>query len=171
MRISHFLIPVGYDCLRTFCFQYYWGLYTMQEASYLGKIALVSIWFRMVLTQMFTKTLAPWDTHQKIKGGLYHAFTYIPIQHWNVPLQHRHGKWEVFPACSCYQTPRHSQAFQSNEPAQNTTSHTILSQCNSPFLLPELSTKQQQKHQTSFPAYLHPRPTKCFPQETGTPAL
>ena len=30
------------------------SIYTMQESSYLGNITLVSIWFRMVLTQIIT---------------------------------------------------------------------------------------------------------------------
>ena len=34
------------------CFLWHLGLYTMQKLSFLGKIALVSIWFRMVLTQI-----------------------------------------------------------------------------------------------------------------------
>ena len=28
-----------------FCVMYHWGLYTMQEPLYLGKITLVSIWY------------------------------------------------------------------------------------------------------------------------------
>ena len=35
-----------------FCSQYHLGLHTMQEPSYLDKIAQVSIWFRMVLAQI-----------------------------------------------------------------------------------------------------------------------
>ena len=53
VKISQFLLPVGYGySLTIFCFQYHSGLYTMQEPSYLGRIAEISIWFRMVLTQM-----------------------------------------------------------------------------------------------------------------------
>jgi hypothetical protein len=37
-----------------FCFWYRLGLYSMQEFSYLGKITLVSIWFRRVLTQIIS---------------------------------------------------------------------------------------------------------------------
>ena len=37
-----------------FNFQYHLGLYTMQGPSYLGKITLVSICFRMVVTQIIT---------------------------------------------------------------------------------------------------------------------
>ena len=43
------------------------GLYTKQESLYLGKITLVSIWFRMVLTQIitrYTNILSPWHIHQ-----------------------------------------------------------------------------------------------------------
>ena len=38
-----------------FCFQYYLDLYIMQEPSYSSKIILVSIWFRMVVTQITTR--------------------------------------------------------------------------------------------------------------------
>ena len=52
MRISPFLIAFRYRYLTVFCccccFQYHSCLYNMQETSYLGKIAQISIWFRMV---------------------------------------------------------------------------------------------------------------------------
>ena len=38
-----------------FVFSDHLVIYTMQESSYLGKNALVSIWFRMVLTQIITR--------------------------------------------------------------------------------------------------------------------
>ena len=37
-----------------FCIRYHLALYTMQEPQYLGKITLVLIWFRIVLTQIIT---------------------------------------------------------------------------------------------------------------------
>ena len=40
-RIPHFLKPAGYVYLRTF------DIFVFQEPSYVGKIALVSIWLRM----------------------------------------------------------------------------------------------------------------------------
>ena len=54
MRTSLFLIPVGYEYLMVFCFQYGLGLYTMQEPSYLNKITLLYMWYRMVVTQIIT---------------------------------------------------------------------------------------------------------------------
>ena len=39
---------------RYFCSQYHLILHTMQEPSYLDKIAQVSVWFRMVLAQIWT---------------------------------------------------------------------------------------------------------------------
>ena len=36
------------------CSRYHLGLYTMQELSYLGIIILLSIWFRIKLTQIMT---------------------------------------------------------------------------------------------------------------------
>jgi hypothetical protein len=54
LRISHFLIPVGYGYLAYFHFRSHSGLYTLQDPSHLGKIALISIWFRMVVTQLIT---------------------------------------------------------------------------------------------------------------------
>ena len=55
-RFNHFLLPLGYGYLTLFLlyFPHQLGLCPMQEPSYLGKIDLVSIWFRMVLTQMIT---------------------------------------------------------------------------------------------------------------------
>lgn len=44
----NFFIPVGYGYLMVF--QYHMGIYTIQEPSYLARIALASIWFRTVLT-------------------------------------------------------------------------------------------------------------------------
>ena len=78
----------------------------MQESSYQRKVVLISIWFRMVLTQTITwvykDSLTLTHTHQLSKkltgitllipvGSLMllltlivdsHAFTYIPDQHW-----------------------------------------------------------------------------------------
>ena len=45
-----FLTSIGI-CQHLF-FLYHSSMYTMQEFSYLGRITLVSIWFRMVLTQI-----------------------------------------------------------------------------------------------------------------------
>jgi hypothetical protein len=44
--------------------RYHSGLYTMQELSYLGKVTLVLIWFRMVLTQIITQVFKNSPTHQ-----------------------------------------------------------------------------------------------------------
>jgi hypothetical protein len=43
-----FILLNGYKYLTVFLFQFHLGLSTMQELSYLGKITLVSIWFRML---------------------------------------------------------------------------------------------------------------------------
>ena len=53
MRISYFIILVGNGCLIT-SIVFDLGLYTMQEPSYLGKDALISICYRMVLTLIMT---------------------------------------------------------------------------------------------------------------------
>ena len=51
-----FLILLGYEYLMVFLFFNLIRVYiSIQESSYLGKIAIVSIWFRMVLTQMTTR--------------------------------------------------------------------------------------------------------------------
>ena len=83
-----------------FCFGYHSGLDSMH-----GKSALVSIWFRMVLTQTitwFTKILSPWHhTKYQFLSGItilictgrffdtmigvdywYDAFTYIADRRW-----------------------------------------------------------------------------------------
>ena len=52
MRILLILIPPGYEYLTVFLCQFHSGLYTMQEPSYIGKITLVSVWFRIVPTQI-----------------------------------------------------------------------------------------------------------------------
>ena len=49
------------DGYLTLFFKYHLGLYIMQASSYLGKIVRVTIWFRMVLTQIwfvYTKILS-----------------------------------------------------------------------------------------------------------------
>lgn len=53
---SQSLIPLEYWYLKVFFYfiLYHLGLYTMQETWYLGKLVLVSMWFRMKLTQMIT---------------------------------------------------------------------------------------------------------------------
>ena len=52
MRMSQFLIPLGYGYLTVRLFSIpFKFLYTIQELWYLGKIVLVSIRFRMALTQ------------------------------------------------------------------------------------------------------------------------
>ena len=50
----HFLIQEGYGCLTRFLFLIPYGLYAIQKASYMSIIGLVSIWFRMVLSQIIT---------------------------------------------------------------------------------------------------------------------
>ena len=96
---SIFLIPVGYGIWHYFCFWDHSCLYTMQEPWWLGKIALVSIWFRIILNQILTpvyKDSLIFDNlglqfwHPQV-GSLIrffiliidtHSFTYIPVQHW-----------------------------------------------------------------------------------------
>jgi hypothetical protein len=68
MSISHFLIPVQYGCLTAFLLRYHSGIYIMQEPWYIGRVTLVSMWFRMVLTQIITrvdKRLSPLDIPTK----------------------------------------------------------------------------------------------------------
>ena len=62
MRISHFLLQVGYVYKMGFLFPYHSCLCTTQAPSYLGKIAQVSIWFRMLLIKNYLgniKMLSP----------------------------------------------------------------------------------------------------------------
>jgi hypothetical protein len=40
---------------RYFCFQYCWCIHTIQKPSYLNKITLISIWRRMMLTQIINQ--------------------------------------------------------------------------------------------------------------------
>ena len=50
-----FLIPTKYGYLMVFVLWMPFGsLYIMQQPPYLDNITLVSIWFRMVLTQIIT---------------------------------------------------------------------------------------------------------------------
>ena len=49
----------------------------MQDPSYVGKVSLVSIWFRMVLTQIITqvyKKFSPGHTHQISMFDWYYNF-------------------------------------------------------------------------------------------------
>ena len=55
MRISHFSMSVGYGYFENILILILFSLYTRQEPSNAGKIALVSIWFRVVLTQPITR--------------------------------------------------------------------------------------------------------------------
>ena len=71
----------GYLYWLYFCFRYALGPCTMQEPSHLGKTILVSIWFRMVVTQIITRVY---------KDSL--ALTYPPntdswlvLQFWRYP--------------------------------------------------------------------------------------
>ena len=83
----------------------------MQEPSYLSKIALVSIWFRIELTQIITQvykesltlTYPPYSNNRLVLQFWYplvgssirlwmliidtHAFTCILVQHWSIPPQ------------------------------------------------------------------------------------
>ena len=68
MRISHVLIPVGYGC---YWFQHHSNPKYMQVSSYLGQVALVSIWFRMLMTQTTTHLE---DTHQISIFDWYYNF-------------------------------------------------------------------------------------------------
>ncbi len=72
MRISLFLIPVRYAYLRIFLFLIPFGVYiAFKEPTSLGKITLVSLWCKMVFTQMIT-----W-VYQDYLTLTYH--TYIKI--------------------------------------------------------------------------------------------
>ena len=87
--------------LRKLYFWYHSGLYSMQERSYLDKFAIVSIWFRMGLTQISTQEYKDFHLdiptkYQYLTGCTilrptgrffdtiinldycYHAFTYMP---------------------------------------------------------------------------------------------
>ena len=56
MRISHVLIPVGNGYLDGICvFDTIQVYIPCKNVSYLGEIALLSMWFRMVLTQILTQ--------------------------------------------------------------------------------------------------------------------
>ena len=96
--VHHFLIPIGlrFRVSQYLCLWYHSGLYTMQELSYLCRFTLVSIWFRMVLTQIITwvykdsliLTYPPNINIWWVRlwyhyiDYWYHAFTYILVQHW-----------------------------------------------------------------------------------------
>ena len=54
-RISHFLIPVEYGYLTVFVFLIPLGSIYHTRSFISSKVALVSIWFRMVLTQIITQ--------------------------------------------------------------------------------------------------------------------
>ena len=80
------------DVSTYFCFQYYMGLYTMQEPSTcLEKIALVSTQFRMVLTQIVTQVCKDslswislhylWYIVLQIPGGLFPPFLLVCALH------------------------------------------------------------------------------------------
>ena len=90
-------------------FQYHSGLCTIQESSHLGNIFLVSIWFRMVLTQIITwiyidsfimryppniniwLVLQFWYQSSMFSDTIididywHHVFTYISVWHWSEP--------------------------------------------------------------------------------------
>ena len=53
--IHTFWYQLGMGSWLYFCFRYHSGLYTMRKLSYLGVSTLVSIRFRMVLTQTITR--------------------------------------------------------------------------------------------------------------------
>ena len=94
------------DIWQYFCFQYLSSLHTMQELTYLGKRAPISVWFRMVLTWIITQMykdsltltypfkyehltsitlLIPmgrfFDTIIDVRYW-YHAVTYVLDKHW-----------------------------------------------------------------------------------------
>jgi hypothetical protein len=107
MRISHFLMSIGlwvFDNI--FVSETIWVYITSKNFHAQSKIALVSIWFRMVSTQnkdldiqRFSDLEIPtkyqyltgitilipmsrfFDTIIDVDYGT-HAFTYIPVQHW-----------------------------------------------------------------------------------------
>lgn len=62
MRISQFLVPIGYGYLRAFLFQHHLGLYTMHDPTYLGKTTLLFVKFRKTLTQIINWVHK--DSHQ-----------------------------------------------------------------------------------------------------------
>ena len=106
MWISHVLIPVGYGYLPVLLFSIPFGSHAMQEFSYLGKIALLSISFSMILTQIITQVYKDsltltYTSNIKYLAGItilittdrffntiidddyqHQAFTYIPDQNW-----------------------------------------------------------------------------------------
>ena len=87
-----------------FYFQYYSGLYTMQEPSHLGKFALISIWFKMVLTQMFTwvyKDSLTWRYTPNIDIWLVSQFWYPRVG-------------SLIPYLSWLLIPIHSPIYRSN---------------------------------------------------------
>ena len=70
------------EYLKTYCFLYHSGLYTMQEPSCIDKITLVPIWFKMVLTQTTTQIYKDLHTlryplHINIKLELQFWYTYV----------------------------------------------------------------------------------------------
>ena len=98
-----FVIPLGYGYLTVVFFLI--SLYIMQGPSYLGKIALVSIWFRWYWSCIKTRVYKDFSLDKPTKyeyltgitifnwtKGSWmpllvliihtHAFTYIPDQHW-----------------------------------------------------------------------------------------
>jgi hypothetical protein len=98
-RISHYLKSVGYEYLSVFLIWYHSNVYTMQESSYLGDRDLGIQRFSHV--DILTLTYSPKfqyltditilipmskfsDTISNVDYW-YHAFTYLPDQHWDIP--------------------------------------------------------------------------------------
>lgn len=106
-EIYFILISSRYQCSTIFCFQYHYT--PCKNLPYRGNLAMVSIWFRMVLTRIINRVyidslaftyptninvwlVSKFDTHEHILWYhtwcwlWHHAFPCTPYQHWWTPL-------------------------------------------------------------------------------------
>ena len=86
-----------------FFFWYHSGLYTMQEPSFLGKNALVSIWFTMVLTQIINSGMQRFS-HLKIFTR-YWNLTDVTILIPEQVLLYHYWCWQLIPCIHPYTWP------------------------------------------------------------------
>ena len=87
-----------------FCFRYHLDLYTMQEPSYLSKMALVWIWIRMVLTLIISQVYKRFShldipTKHQILTGVTILISTGRVR-WN-----HYWCWFLIPCIDLYTTP------------------------------------------------------------------
>ena len=113
MRISIFLIPLGYGYLTAFLFWYHSGLYAMQKPLYLGKIILVSIWVRMVLTQIITRAYK--DSVTLTCSLNINMWLELQFWYWRVGSLITGCWWLLVPCIPLYTSPTldHTSLYQS----------------------------------------------------------